>query len=300
MTALPPPMLPSMPRAPSTVLPFPPHSALENPATGTAYRLLKPIGEGYFGIVYAAIDAWENELAIKVLKPHPSPQEHARKAADEIDKLVMLRSPYFTYIYEAFASGGHYCIVTERCEHPLSAALGLTWFKGPNSVRSVARCVLQAVQRMHDFQLVHQDIHLGNVFVAMARDELVGGPGGTSFKLGDVGLAKYVHQLDPFNTNVNPDTIAPEFLDPAAFGTPDHRVDIYHCGLLLLQVLVGRQLNFTQAQIRAGEPGRAAQSLGTPLGEVLSQAMRRHVAARPATARELWTAVAQAAVTSTA
>ena len=298
MTALPPLMTPAAPPVPTTALPFAPHSELENPVTGSAYRLLKPIGEGYFGIVYAAVDSWENELAIKVLKPYASPQEHARKAAAEIDKLVILRSPYFTYIYEAFVSKGYYCIVTERCEHPLSTALGQTWFKGPNSVRSVARCVLQAVQRMHDFQLVHQDIHLGNVFVAMARDELVGGGGATSFKLADVGLAKHVHQLDPFNTNVNPDTVAPEFLDPAAFGMPDHRVDIYHCGLLLLQVLVGEQLNFTQPQIRAGEPGRAAQSLGTPLGEVLSQALRRHVGARPASARELWTAVAQAAVTS--
>jgi serine/threonine protein kinase len=297
MPELPPPMTPAVPSVPTTALPFLPHSTLDNPATGTTYRLLRPIGEGYFGIVYAAVDSWENELAIKVLKPHPSPDVHASKAAAEIDKLVMLRSPYFTYIYEAFASGGYYCIVTERCEHPLSAALGQTWFKGPNSVRSVARCLLQAVQRMHDFQLVHQDIHLDNVFVAVARDELVGSTGATSFKLGDVGLAKPVGQLNPFNTNVNPDTIAPEFLDPALSGPPDHRVDIYHCSLVLLQVLVGGRLNFTQAQIRAGEPGRYAAAQGTPLGAVLSQALQLQVAARPASARDLWAAVAQDAAT---
>jgi serine/threonine protein kinase len=299
MAELPPPMKPAAAPVPSSALPFAPRSVLGNPVTGTTYRLLAPIGEGYFGIVYAAIDSWENELAIKVLKPHPSPREHASKAAAEIDKLVMLRSPYFTYIYEAFASDGYYCIVTERCEYPLSSALGQPWFKGANSVRSVARCLLQAVQRMHEFKLVHQDIHLDNVFVAVARDALVGGPSGaTSFKLGDVGLAKPAHLLDPFNTNVNPDTVAPEFLDPASCGAPDHRVDIYHCGLLLLQVLVGGRLNFTQEQIRAGAPALHAASLGTPLGAVLAQALQPQVAARPATARDLWSAVAQAAVSA--
>ncbi|MCW5747812.1 MAG: protein kinase [Alphaproteobacteria bacterium] len=299
MSELPPPMQPVPPPSPRTVLPFAPHSVLDNPATGTSYRLLRPIGEGHFGIVYAAIDTWENELAIKVLKPQPSPQEDANKAAAEIDKLVMLRSPYLTYIYEAFAINGYYCIVTERCEHPLSAALGQPWFKGPNSVRSVARCLLQAVQRMHDFQLVHQDIHLDNVFVAVTRDALVGGPAGaTTFKLGDVGLAKPVHQLNPFNTNVNPETVAPEFLDPAAFGTPDHRVDIYHCGLLLLQVLVGERLRFTPDQIRAAAPAHHALSLGTPLGAALAEALHRRVGRRYASARDFWTALAPAAVAS--
>lgn len=297
MATLPPPMVtaPAVARA----LPFAPHSVLENPSTGTAYRLLEPIGEGYFGIVYAAIDSWENDLAIKVLKPHASPRLNASKAAAEVDKLVMLRSPFFTYIYEAFALDGQFCIVTERCEHTLSRSLGQPWFKGPNSVRSVARCVLQAVHRMHEFQLVHQDIHLDNVFVSVARDELVGGPAGaTGFKLGDVGLAKPVGQLDPANTNVNPDTIAPEFLDPSAFGTPDHRVDIYHSALLLLQVLVGGRLNFTQAQIHDGAPGRAAAALGTPLGHALAQALRRRIDGRPASARDLWSSIAQAAVAS--
>jgi hypothetical protein len=37
----------------------------------------------------------------------------------------------------------------------------------------IARCLLQAVHYAHINHYVHQDIHLNNVFAALARDEMM-------------------------------------------------------------------------------------------------------------------------------
>ena len=37
--------------------------------TGNTYTIGQMVGEGNFGIVYSCRDVWDNDLAVKVLKP---------------------------------------------------------------------------------------------------------------------------------------------------------------------------------------------------------------------------------------
>jgi eukaryotic-like serine/threonine-protein kinase len=82
--------------------------------------------------------------------------------------------------------------------------------------------------------------------------------------------------------------LPPEDLDSSEFGPLDHRIDIYHCGLLLLQVAMSKDIRFTEDEIRIGKPKELALQLGARLNFALEKALRRHVAYRTADAMELW------------
>src|SRR6185312_979551 len=74
----------------------------------------------------------------------------------------------------------------------------------------------------------------------------------------------------------------------AEFGPMDHRIDIYHCGLLFLHLLNGQELRFTNEEILAGRPRELALQLPPPYNFALEKALRRHVAFRTENAMELW------------
>jgi len=147
---------------------------------------------------------------------------------------------------------------------------------------------LQAVDYIHISQYAHQDIHLGNVFAAFAKDEMdSANPGAIHFKLGDLGVAKLFSEIDATNTRAVW-MLPPEALEPSEFGPLDHRIDIYHCGLLFLHLLHGRELRFSGDEIKGGRPRELARQLPAPYRFALEKALRRHVANRTATAMELW------------
>jgi hypothetical protein len=82
--------------------------------------------------------------------------------------------------------------------------------------------------------------------------------------------------------------LPPEVLNQSEFGAPDQRVDIYHCGLLLLQLEHSKELQFTRDEILEGKPRQMALALRSPFNFALEKALRRHVSKRTETARELW------------
>jgi eukaryotic-like serine/threonine-protein kinase len=257
-------------------------------ATGNSYTMGEKIGEGHFGMVFACIDGWNNNLAAKVMKPL-APYERVKAAAEaELGKLVLLRHPHVTYVFDAFEYRDTFYIITERCYCPLTELLSMEGFDGAVWIRAIARCLLQAVHYIHNNQYVHQDIHLGNVFAAFAKNEMdANDPGAIQFKLGDLGVAKLFTEIDATNTRALW-MLPPEVLDPLEFGPLDHRIDIYHCGLLLLHLLHGSELRFSPEEIRSGKPRELALQLPVPFSFALEKALRRHAQYRTASAMELW------------
>jgi serine/threonine protein kinase len=144
------------------------------------------------------------------------------------------------------------------------------------------------VQFLHNNNYVHQDIHFGNVFASFHRDEMSMGGNSVTFKLGDLGISKLAHEINAFNTILNPSMLAPEALQPMMFGPMNHRMDIYHCGLLFLQLFHKQPLVFTNEAILAAQPRLLAEQLPAPYNTAISKALRRHVWSRTSSARELW------------
>jgi serine/threonine protein kinase len=271
------------------VIPPNPGETITSELTRNTYTMGEKIGEGFFGLVYSCVDVWNNHLAVKVLKGHAPYQIIEAAAHEEFQKLMVLRHPHVTYVFDAFHMAETIYIVTERCYCPLSQLFTeVEGYDGKFWIRAVARCLLQAVHYIHLNGYVHQDIHLNNVFAAFARDEIrENEPGALNFKLGDLGVAKLFSEIDATNTRAQW-MLPPEVLDAKEFGPMDHRIDIYHCGLLFLHLLNGVEIRFTEEEILSGKPRDLALQLPQPYNFALEKALRRHVAARTASAMELW------------
>ena len=265
-----------------------PGEAITSGGTGITYTMGELIGEGSFGLVFSCSDGWDNDLAAKVLKPTRTYEEVKAAAIGELQKLILMRHPHITYVNDAFEYKDTFYIITERCYCPLTNLFALENFNGLLWIRPIARCLLQAVQYIHLKQYAHQDIHLNNVFASFVRNEMCPTePGSIQFKVGDLGVSKVFAELDAENTLaewIKP----PEALDPIEYGPLDLRIDIYHIGLLFLQLAYGRELRFSREEILAGVPRDMALSLPAPFNLALEKALRRHVAFRTGSASEFW------------
>lgn len=257
-------------------------------ATNNTYTIGDRMGEGCFGAVYACVDVWDNDLAAKVLKPTGT-YERVRTAAEaELQKLVTLRHPNITYIHDAFEFRDTFYIVTERCYCPVTTLFSMEKFDGLVWLLPIARCLLQAVHYIHLNGYAHQDIHPANVFAAFAKDEMnPTQPGAIQFKLGDLGVAKLLDELDATNTRADW-MLPPEAIDGAEYGPIDSRIDLYHVGLLLLQLARSSEIRFTREEILAGRPRELALELPVPYNFALEKTLRRHVQYRTDSATELW------------
>ncbi len=277
-----------LPPAETKVCVYPlPGETVTSQQTGNTYVIGDRIGEGNFSIVYSCRDTWNNELAAKVLKPHGTYEKVRGSAIAELQKLVMLRHPNITYIYDAFEFRNTFYLIVERCFCPLKNLFGMPKFNGTHWLFPIARCLLQAVDYSHINHFVHQDIHTGNVFTALVKDEMPTEAKAIQFKLADFGVAKLMGEVDAANTRANW-LLPPEVLHPKEFGPTDHRIDIYHLGLLLLQLALSKEIQFTLEETLRGKPREMAETLPPPLNFALSKALRRHVASRTNSAKELW------------
>jgi serine/threonine protein kinase len=231
-------------------------AAITSQVTGNTYFFEDQMEEGNFGVVFACTDVWDNRLVAKILKPRQDSADGLEAhALEELQKLLHVRHPNVTHIYDAFEFKGAYYLISERCDQTLSDLMSATWFDGRSWIQPIARCLLQAAHFVHVQQLVHCDIHAGNVMGRFIQDEMIPKKSVVTFKLGDFGLAKVKNALDPNGLFL--DTIRPpEAIRHDEFGPLDHRMDIYHIGLLLLQLLIGPR-QFSQEERLAGTPRRA-------------------------------------------
>lgn len=267
-----------------------PGTTITSPMTGNTYVIQDRIGDGHFGIVYECTDTWDNQLAAKVLKPEHGDFETLSSVANsEFQKLMYLRHPNITYVHDAFHFNNICYIITERCSSSLSGLLNIERYDGRFWIQPIARCVLQALHFIHINKMVHQDIHLGNVLYSFVRDEMSdSNDKSITFKVGDLGLAKLIEHIDPATSILANWMFPPEFIDGNEFGPMDHRVDIYHCGLLFLQILQGSELRLTRDDVINGIPRQMALELVPPYSFALEKALRRHVLYRTGSAMELW------------
>jgi serine/threonine protein kinase len=262
-------------------------AAITSQVTGNTYFFGDQIGEGGFGVVFACTDVWDNQLVAKILKPRQDSADGLEKHAfEELQKLLHVRHPNVTHTYDAFEFNGAYYLISERCDQTLADLMSTTWFVGRSWIRAVARCLLQAAHFVHVQQLVHCDIHAHNVMARLVKDEMVPTDSVITFKLGDFGLAKVKNALDPNGVFLAP-IRPPEAIRHDEFGPLDHRVDIYHIGLVLLQLLIGPR-QFSQEERLAGTPRELALNCEPPYSFALEKALRRHAVYRTASALELW------------
>jgi eukaryotic-like serine/threonine-protein kinase len=268
-----------------------PRITVQYPQTGStlkssrgSYQVTDVIGAGEFGAVYEAIGPFDQIYALKMVRPanRPYSEVHAEWAR-EVQRLFALRHPNVAYIYDSFTQDHLFFLALERCDHALKAMLGTPMQEG--LVIEMTRQLLAAVQFLHDNDVVHDDLHAGNVLITHLDRPTV--------KISDFGISHELRGMPAVRPNVVHHAImAPEII---ATGYTSKQSDLYQVGLLIYWMLTGEaaiQMDVPYQelvrQVSDGEPRKRAEMLGTPLGNLIAKMLRRREAFRYTSAREVW------------
>jgi serine/threonine protein kinase/Tfp pilus assembly protein PilF len=205
------------------------------------YAILERIGEGGFGVVFAARQDQpiRREVALKIVKLGMDTRQVIRRFASERQALALMNHPGIARIYDAGAT------VDGRPYFAMELVRGtpLTDYCDTKRLTVLQRlelftAVCQAVQHAHQKGIIHRDLKPSNVLVV----EVDGRP---VPKVIDFGIAKAIAARPGEQTAYTevPRLIGtPQYMSPeqAGGGTDvDTRSDIYSLGVLLYELLSG-------------------------------------------------------------
>jgi serine/threonine protein kinase len=215
----------------------------ERPGTSIGpYKLLEPIGEGGFGIVFLAEqqEPFRRKVALKVLKPGMDTGQVIARFEAERQALALMDHPNIAKVLDAGAtdSGRPYFVME------LVMGVPITEFCDQNRLAPEARLklfidVCQAIQHAHHKGVIHRDIKPSNVLVTLHSGTPV-------VKVIDFGIAKAtvlkLTERTLFTAHGQmigtPEYMSPEQAQRSGLDI-DTRSDVYSLGVLLYELLTG-------------------------------------------------------------
>jgi len=246
------------------------------------YEIVGTLGAGGMGEVYRARDTKLNRnVAIKVLLPAvASDPDRLARFSREAQVLASLNHPNIAHILGLEESGGVQALVMELVEGP-TLADHIAGSSGPMPVRevlSIAKQIAEALEAAHEQGIIHRDLKPANIKVR---------PDGR-VKVLDFGLAKALAPAGAGDTTDARATMSPTLsmratqagiiLGTAAYMSPeqaagkpvDKRSDLWAFGVVLLEMLTGRQVfggettSHVLASVLKDEPDWTALPADTP------------------------------------
>lgn len=257
-------------------------SSLVSPR-GKVYLLGERLGDGSFGEVFDAIGPFDQPCAVKVFQPRFHQAAVRDQWLKEASRLYQLRHPHIVYVFDFFEVAGLFFLVMERCDHTLEVMLSAPFTD--RLVIDVMRQLLFAAQYLSDNEVLHNDIHAGNVLVVQGQHLIV--------KLSDLGIAQDLSG----RPSVRPELVQHRIMAPELVGGgySTKQSDLYQLGLLMYHMHTAESAIDTSGgyeamvqQIRDGVPRARAAALGTPLGEIIAVMLRRHEQYRFASPAQVW------------
>ena len=271
------------------------------------YRIVRELGRGGMGAVYEAHHTGiDRRLAVKVLHAEvagePAVLERFRREARITGALG---HPNIIQVTDTGNTpGGAPYLVMELLEgRSLSSVLRRSVPLGLRQALDIIVPVLRALSAVHANGIVHRDLKPENIFLA----EGIGadGAGETVVKVLDFGISKPVDTKLEGSTLTATGTVVgtPYYMSPEQVRGKDvdHRTDLYACGVILYEMLMGRAPfdadNFGDLFVailtEAPAPVRALRpELPEALEEVVHRAMARDKEERFASADALLRALA--------
>ena len=213
------------------------------------YKVLEKIGEGGMGEVYRATDTKLNrDVALKILpQQFASDSQRMGRFQREAEVLASLDHPNIGQIYGIEDAGQTKALVLQLIEGP---TLAERIAKGPIPVEDALKIALQMAEGLeaaHEKGVIHRDLKPANIKIT---------PEG-QVKILDFGLAKALEGETPPDSSLSQSptltaaaTQAGVILGTAAYMSPeqasgeatDKRADIWSFGVVLFEMLTGRQL----------------------------------------------------------
>ncbi|OZB50620.1 MAG: serine/threonine protein kinase [Cellulomonas sp. 14-74-6] len=202
------------------------------------YEVVSRLARGGMATVYVAVDRrLDRDVALKVMHPHladgASGADFIARFRREARTAARLAHPGLVSVFDQGVDGETSYLTMElvtgvNLRHRIGEQGALT----VGEALRIGEAVLDALTAAHRNGLVHRDVKPENVLLA-AEDDRV--------KLADFGLARAVTEVTSTTTGTVLGTVA--YLAPELVirGASDARTDVYATGILLYEMLTGRQ-----------------------------------------------------------
>ncbi|SEF47507.1 serine/threonine protein kinase [Thermomonospora echinospora] len=198
------------------------------------YRIESRIARGGMATVYVARDIkLDREIALKVMHANLAQDEDfVRRFIGEAKAAAALSHPNVVAVYDQGTDGQHVFLAMEYVRgRTLRALLTERGRLGPREALEVMQPVLAALGAAHRAGLVHRDVKPENVLLT---DE-------GQVKVADFGLARAESASKQTKTGLIIGTVGYLAPEQVLTGHADVRSDVYAAGIMLFELLTGRQ-----------------------------------------------------------
>jgi serine/threonine protein kinase/tetratricopeptide (TPR) repeat protein len=225
------------------------------------YVLVKPLARGGMGALYLAVHGQrglEKLCVVKTALPHLAGRSYVQRFKDEAKVVVRLSHGNLVGVFDAGQVHGEIYLAMEFVEgKDLRAVWNRCAQKGIAFPLPVAAHIVKELMRglayAHGFEglrLVHRDVSPPNVLLSYSGE----------VKLTDFGLATSTLKLEKTAPGVIFGKVSYMAPEQARAETLDGRTDIYSAGVILWELLTGRQL-FAAGARPAGAAGQDQEDL---------------------------------------
>uniref|UniRef100_A0A671QTR7 Serine/threonine-protein kinase PLK n=1 Tax=Sinocyclocheilus anshuiensis TaxID=1608454 RepID=A0A671QTR7_9TELE len=205
---------------------------ITDPNTGKCYCRGKVLGKGGFAKCYEMTDLSSSKVYAAKIIPHSrvSKPHQREKINREIDLQRALSHKHIVHFYHHFEDKDNIYILLEYCSrrslaHILKARKVLT----EPEVRYYLKQTVSALKYLHDLEILHRDLKLGNLFVNDSME----------LKVGDFGLAA---KLEPVSNRHKTICGTPNYLSPEVLNKQGHgwESDVWALGCVMYTMLLGK------------------------------------------------------------
>lgn len=205
---------------------------ITDPGTGRRYCRGKVLGKGGFAKCYEMTDLTTNKIYAAKIIPHSRVSKpHQREKIDkEIELHRTLNHRHIVQFYHYFEDKENIYILLEYCSrrsmaHILKTRKVLT----DPEVRYYLKQIVSGLKYLHEQEILHRDLKLGNFFINENME----------LKVGDFGLAARLEPMEQRRRTIcgTPNYLSPEVLNKQGHGCES---DIWALGCVMYTMLLGR------------------------------------------------------------
>jgi eukaryotic-like serine/threonine-protein kinase len=259
------------------------------------YLVESQLARGGMATVYLARDVrLDRAVAIKIAHPELArDREFVDRFIGEAHAVARLSSPNVVAVFDQGSTGDLNYIAMEYVPGPtLRELLTARGRLNPREALDIIERVLAGLAVAHDAGIIHRDVKPENVLLG----------NGTSVKVADFGLARAASGIRHTRSGLLIGTAAYLAPEQVASNSSDQRTDVYAVGVMLFEMLTGRQphtgdtpLAVAYKHVNAVVPAPSSlhPELPPALDTLVALATSRDPELRPADARHYLHAISE-------